>query len=179
MKKLTLVAAMTAAALGATAGAQTWRSDDSTFSYTFQGCKDSGSNVECTVSVSYVGDKDAINADICTRDMIAVLSTGESVSANYKRFGTQDWISTCDSTDIYKGVPLKVVAQYRDRSIKSIARFNYYGKVLGVNAVAPTPSPAPAAPVNVNLSDYNAALTGCKTTGSTITCTGAVLTPKR
>lgn len=162
-----------AAALGAgVAGAQAaWQNEDSTYSYTYRGCKDTQAGAECYVTFSYIGGQDVQNSRICTDSVIAVLATGDNAPADLKKFGTKEWMTTCDNIDIYKGVPLQVTFQFKGRSIKSFAKVNVLGKMFSISAPAPAPVAAPAPAQQVNLSgNWKGDLTNCRAVSNGYTC---------
>lgn len=80
------------------------------------------------------------------------------------------------STSI-KGVPLKLAVNFAvPGGVRSLVRFNYYGKVLNVVASRPAAIPPPA---TVTAGNFNILLGGCTARGNgSYTCTSATVTPR-
>lgn len=179
MTKKSWLALAVLALAGGVAQAQTWSDSESGITTTFNGCKTGGDGFICNYSVAYTGAEDKKELRFCTYEVKAVTTSGNTIDATTKRFGTNDTVSGCDSIDVYKGVPLKLEMIFREvpGGLANVARINYYGKILNV-AAAPvstsTPASTPAANMNI-AGNWSATLSNCKqTAANTVVCTATL-----
>ncbi|MHA0034386.1 hypothetical protein [Deinococcus sp. PESE-13] len=187
MQKLTLVVAMAAAVLGATAGAADVKTQ-------LLGCArmSDGTSVACTFNLTTGDDRDTSETRFNKTDVVMNIG-GTPYPVRQLAVGSQEPVELTytylPAIDIYKNAPsyVKFIATGVPRgatrvdAIKSTgsASFVFTGiPITGANPAPASVTRAPAPAVTVNSGDYNINLTGCKGADGRYTCTGATVTPR-
>ncbi|GGO40707.1 hypothetical protein [Deinococcus humi] len=180
MKKFTLFAAAAAVGLSV-AGAQTWTTDDGT--YTLKGCYPSAGAVRCDLGYIYTRSDSA--AQSFKPGYYEVVGTdGKTYTAKQIAVGGNPMSTNVINQTYYKGisVPFSIIfdAPSSMTSFQVMALERVVVNNVPIRGATPTPAPAPIKPPTTgSTANYNAVLSNCKADAKgVLTCT-AVLTPRR
>jgi len=164
------------------AQAQTWQGRIG--NYTLQGCYAIKTDVQCdlTITSALTGQDGSIfemsTADIQVYSPTGARSTATRVNVMGGTFGPYI------SVPVVNGIPIKIAFQLSapvgTRSIRVIIIDGHRidNVIVAQASASAVPAPTGMQVVRAGVA-YNATMSGCTTSGTTITCTNTVLTPAR